>query len=246
MRPVSKDKPSEQKIRRGRLLFEGQSKRIFESSETDKVYLEFKNEFSGSARKDTVAPSKPTLAAEVAAHIFDYLQSFRIPTHFVERQQSANLLVRRLDMIPIAVVVRNIAAGSLCERYGVTEGRELDFPVVELVYRNRQYDYPIINESHILALGVSTPDEVRSTVRIATKTNAVLRSFMERRRFRLVDLWLEFGRQNGEVFLGDAIIPDVMRVLDVESSTIHDGTRFRLGIGDYTDTYTDLSKRFLS
>jgi phosphoribosylaminoimidazole-succinocarboxamide synthase len=154
--------------------------------------------------------------------------------------------VRRLDMIPIAVVVRNIAAGSLCERYGVTEGRELDFPVVELVYRSRQHDYPIINESHILALGVSTPDEVRSTVRIATKTNAVLRSFMERRRFRLVDLWLEFGRQNGEVFLGDAVIPDVMRVLDVETTTIHDGSRFRLGIGDYTAAYVDLSKRFLA
>ena len=246
MRPLSKEKHSEQKIRRGRLLFEGQCKRVFESSDPDKILLEFKAEFPGSEKTEKVAPSKPALTSQVAAHIFDYQQSFRIPTHFIQRHDDSQLLVRRLDMIPIAVVVRNIAAGSLCERYGVTEGRELDFPVVELVYRNRQYDYPIINESHILALGVCTPEEVRATVRIATKTNAVLRSFMERRRFRLVDMWLEFGRQDGEVFLGDAIIPDVIRVLDVETTTIHDGSRFRLGIGDFADAYIAISKRFLA
>lgn len=246
MRPVPKEKSTEQQMRRGRLLYEGHSKRVLESANADKVFLEFKSDFPARDKHAANGPVKPMLAVQIAAHIFDYLQSFRIPTHYLGLHDESALLVRRLDMIPIAVVVRNIADGALCERYGVTEGKELDFPIVELVYRSQKFGYPMINESHVLALGVSTPEEVRTTVRIATKTNAVLRSFMERRRFRLVDIWLEFGRQNGEVFLGDAIIPDVMRIFDVESHQLHDGSLFRLGIGEFADAYAALHKRLLA
>ncbi len=245
--PGRLQKKTDDRLRRGRLLFEGHTKRVFETSIPDNVLLEFKAEFSGlDEKRSASAPRKAALMNDIAAHIFQYLQSFRIPSHFIQKHDETQLLVARLDMIPLAVVVRNIAEGSLCGRYGIEERRELEFPVVELIYRNSQLDYPLVNESHLLAFGVSTPEEIRTTVRIATKANAVLRSFMERRRLRLVDMWMEFGRKNGEILLGDAIIPDSMRLLDTETDELHDGAIFRLGIGDYQKAYRDLHQRLLS
>lgn len=230
--------------RRGRLLYEGRSKRVYETNDPEFVFLEFKAEFvPKGANGGSTEPRKPSCAAEVAEHIFQYLQSFRIPNHFCGRIDGTTLLVKKMEMIPIAVIVRNIASGMLCQRYHLPEGRELEFPIVELMYRNHPLDNPMVNESHILAFGVSTPEEIRTMVRIATKTNAVLRSFMERRRFRLVDLWIEFGRQNGEVLIGDALFADTMRILDMDSNEIFDGSIYRLGIGDYRDTYISLYKR---
>jgi phosphoribosylaminoimidazole-succinocarboxamide synthase len=234
-------------IRRGRLLYEGKSKRVYETDDPDSVLLEFKTEFASrqqGAREHHMR--KPECATLIAEHIFQYLQSFRIPNHFVERRSTNELLVRRMTMIPVAIAVRNIAAGSLCERYNLLEGRELEFPIVELFYRNHQLDNPLVNESHILAFGASTPEEMRTMIRIATKTNAVLRSFLERRHFRLVDIWLEFGRIGSEIFIGDAIIPDTMRILDFETNFMFDGAVFRLGIGDYSDVYLQLCKRLTS
>jgi len=220
---------------------------VFESDDPEHVFLEFKTEFPSNPKgMPDKYPGKPECSAEIAEHIFHYLQSFRIPNHFIEKTDSNMLLVKKLEMIPIAVIVRNIASGSLCEKYGIEEQRELEFPIVELVYRNNQYDNPIVNESHILAFGVSTPEEIRTIVRTATKTNAVLRSFMERRRFRLVDLWLEFGRHESEILVGDAITPDSVRVMDMESEEIFDGSIYRLGIGDYAKTYLDLYHRLIS
>ncbi len=238
------EKKTEQTLKRGRLLYEGQWKRVFETNKPDQVLLEFKSEFPQRDRSGARnVKGKPRLASQMAEHIFAYLQSFRIPHHFIARHDESMLLVRRLEMIPVAIVVRNIAAGSLCEKYGISESRELEFPIVELMYRNRLLDYPMVNESHVLAFGVSTPEEIRTMIRIATKTNAVLRSFMERRRMRLADLWLEFGRGNKDVYLADAITPDTMRILDSETGDLYDGSIFRLGIGEYTEQYVSLYKR---
>lgn len=241
------EKKDKKTIQRGRLLYEGLSKRVYETSVEDEVILEFKSEFpnrEGTEKSKELRKSR--CSSEIAEHIFSYLNSFRIPNHFISRHEKSALIVKRLEMIPVAMVVRNIAAGNLCGRYDLEEGRELEFPVVEMVYRNHQLDNPMVNESHILAFGVSTPEELRTMVRIANKTNAVLRSFMERRRFRLVDVWLEFGRMNGEVLIGDAITPDSSRVMDMDTNVIHDGSIFRLGIGDYQSTYISLYKRLMS
>ena len=237
------EKKPEQTLKRGRLLYEGQSKRVFETNRPDQVLIEFKSEFPQREPGTPRVPAKPRLAAHIAEHVFSYLQSFRIPNHFIARHDDAMLLVKRLEMIPVAIVVRNIAAGSLCQKYGVTESRELEFPIVEMLYKNRQLDYPMVNESHVLAFGVSTPEEIRTMVRIAAKTNAVLRSFMERRRMRLVDLWVEFGRNGHDVLLADALIPDTMRILDTETGDVFDGSLFRLGIGNYAESYASLHKR---
>jgi len=233
-------------LRKGRILYEGRSKRVYETSDPSQVILEFKSEFPSADDVAKKKLTKPQCAADVAEHILQYLHSFRIPNHFKSRQDRSSILVTRLEMIPIAIVIRNIAAGMMCERYDVPEGRELEFPIVELVYRNHQLDNPMLNESHILAFGLSTPEEIRTMVRIATKTNAVLRSFMERRKLKLVDLWLEFGRSNGDVFIGDALIPDTFRIQDMDSSQIFDGSIFRLGIGNYIETYFELHRRLIA
>jgi phosphoribosylaminoimidazole-succinocarboxamide synthase len=235
-------------VRRGRLLYEGRMKRVFETTDPEVAQLEFKTEFPNAELFPTAQRyPKPYCEALIAEHIFQYLQSFRIPNHFRQRETPQTLIVTRMQMIPVAIVVRNIAAGQLCQRYDVEEGHELEFPIVELMYRTHKTESPMVNESHVLAFGVSTPEEVRTMVRIATKTNAVLRSFFERRHLRLVDFWIEFGRtKSGEVMIGDAITPNTMRVLDPVGSTMYDGALYRLGIGEATESYLSLTKRLTS
>jgi phosphoribosylaminoimidazole-succinocarboxamide synthase len=234
-------------LRRGRILYEGSAKRVFETNDPQLVLLDFKSEFPQRPHPVKGVPAtKPDCSALIAEHLFQYLNSFRIPNHFVARHGTGCLVVRKMEMIPVAVVIRNIAAGSFCAKYDVHEGREMEFPIIEQFYRNHQLDNPLVNESHIFSFGVATPEELRTMVRIATKTNAVLRSFLERRHLRLVDLWIEFGRIDGEVFIGDALTPDTMRLLDFDSSRLYDGSVFRLGIGDYADGYRQLCTRLLS
>ncbi len=238
------EKIAQHTLHKRRLFFEGRSKRIYDTSENEIAILEFKSEFSPDQNEKTQHRiSKPQLSASISHHIFSYLHSFRIPNHYIEPFGKHELVIKKLDMIPIPVVVRNIAAGSLCARYNIPEGRELEFPIVELVYKNELLDHPMLNESHILAFGMSTPDEVRTMIRIATKTNAVLRSFVERRRLRLVDIWLEFGRLDDQVVLGDTVTPDSFRLFDMDTNEIYDSTRFRLGVGNQRKQYHLLHQR---
>ena len=231
-------------LHRKRLIFEGRSKRVYETTQAGIAILEFKSDFTrNEVGKSTDTVRKATLNAAISHHVFSYLNSFRIPNHYIEQFGKSELVIRRLEMIPISVVVRNIAAGSLSARYGLQEGRELEFPVVELVYRNESLNNPMVNESHILAFGISNPEEIRTMVRIATKTNAVIRSFVERRQLRLVDIWLEFGRLEGQIFLGDEITPDTCRFLDMETNMLYDGSIYRLGVGDYKAVYHTLHQR---
>lgn len=233
--------------RRGRLLYEGKAKRVFDTNNPDAVLLDFKSEFPRRSHGGKGGqPPKYDCQSRVAEHIFQYLNSFRIPNHFIGRHSPSELLVRRMEMIPAAIVIRNIGYGSFCTRFGIQEGRELEFPVIELFYRNHQLDNPMVNDTHILAFGLATTDEVRTMVRIATKTNAVLRSFLERRHLRLVDFWMEFGRAGSDVFAGDALTPDCMRLVEFGSSAMYDGALYRLGLSDYADTYRQLCKRLLS
>lgn len=236
------DSKNDTQPKQTRLLYEGRSKRVFETSEPDIVHLGFKTEFS--QQDDSVKlPEKPVCAAKISEHIFKYLNSFRIPNHFIERVNDNELAVRKMEMIPVAVTVRNHASGSFCERFGLEDGAELEFPVVELVYKNYQIGYPLVNETHILAFGVSTSNEMKTMQRIATKANAVMRSFMERRGFKLIDMWLEFGRFEDEVYIGDAIYPDTFRVSDMKTGQMYDGSLYRLGIGDYREAYKNLYVR---
>ncbi len=236
------EKDQKNTLHRRRLIHEGHCKRIYESTQPGVAILEFKSDFSHTPDAKKV-PRKAELNASVSHHIFTYLPSFHIATHHLGVFGKHELVVKKLDMIPIAVVVRNIAAGSLATRYGLPEGRELEFPIVELVYRNEALSFPTLNESHVLAFGISTPEEVRTMVRLASKTNAVMRSFCERRRLRLADIWLEFGRAEGQVLLGDEITPDTCRFMDAESAAIYDGSVYRLNVGDYAESYTALAQR---
>lgn len=241
------EKKTQPALHRKRLIYEGRSKRVYETTQRGIAIIEFKTDFSRNHDgKQSDHIHKAQLSASISHHIFSYLQSFRIPNHHVDQFGKNELVVRRLEMIPISVVVRNIAAGSLCARYGLSEGRELEFPIVELKYKNESLNNPMVNESHVFAFGISTPEEVRTMVRIATKTNAVMRSFVERRQFRLVDIWMEFGRADGQILLGDEITPDTCRFLDIDTNALYDGSIYRLGVGDYRSAYQTLYQRLTS
>ncbi len=238
-------KSSKKLYRPKRLIFEGRSKKIFETDDEEVVVLESKARFPEEDKNADVY-DKAKLNTEITSHIFSYLHSYRIPNHFIQVVGDNKFAARRLEMIPLGIVIRNIAAGSICQRYGMSEGRELDFPIIEMYYKNGQLGNPMVAESHVFALGLATPDEVRAAVRLGTKTNAVLRSFAERRRLLLADIWMEFGRAGDEIILGNDITPDSCRLIDAESKELFDSSRYRLGVGDYREEYERLHSRLVS
>ena len=227
---------------RSRLIFEGRSKRLYETTTPGEVLMEFKTNFPPSATEREI---KGHCAAKVAEHLMKYLHSFHVETAFVKAGGPGELVMQRVEVLPIALIVRNFAAGGFLRRFGVEEGSELQYPVFEFYYRNSELGNPIINETHIAALGIAKLDEVKLLMRIATKANAVLRSFAERRRLKLVDFWLEFGRRGEDLVVADAIEPDCARFVDMENGFLYDGYQYRMHVGDYYDSYMALYKRLV-
>ena len=155
------------------------------------------------------------------------------------------MLCRHLDIIKVEVVVRNIAAGSLVKRYGFAEGTVLENPIVEFYLKDDDLDDPLMNESHAVALGVATLEELAILKNRAEAVNAVLKQFFADRKLKLVDFKLEFGRHDGEILLGDEISPDTCRFWDLETNEKMDKDRFRFDLGGVEDAYSEVQRRVL-
>jgi phosphoribosylaminoimidazole-succinocarboxamide synthase len=164
----------------------------------------------------------------------------------VQAVSNNEMLVKKLQMIPIEVVMRNIASGSLVKRYGVEDGITLKYPVFELYLKDDARHDPMINETHCFAFGMCTPEEMRAINRITSKINAVLKSFFERRDLLLVDFKVEYGRGEGGIFLADEISADSCRIWDMKTSKKLDKDRFRQDLGDVEKAYEELMVRILS
>ncbi|NTU97920.1 MAG: phosphoribosylaminoimidazolesuccinocarboxamide synthase, partial [Chlorobiaceae bacterium] len=156
-----------------------------------------------------------------------------------------DMLCKKLDIIKAEVVVRNIAAGSLVKRYGFAEGTVLDRPIVEIYLKDDDLDDPLMNESHAVALGVATLDELAVLKNRAEAINAVLQQFFTERKLMLVDFKLEFGRHDGAILLGDEISPDTCRLWDLETKEKLDKDRFRFDLGGVEDAYSEVQRRVL-
>jgi phosphoribosylaminoimidazole-succinocarboxamide synthase len=228
-------------------LYEGKAKILWETDTPGYMVQEFKNDataFDGT--KHEVIAGKGILNNRISSHLFGLLKDQGVRTHFIEKISDNEMVVERLEMLPVEVVVRNVAAGSLTRRLGIEAGTRLDPPLVEFYLKDDALHDPIITEDHIRVMNLATQEQVDQMKRDALTVNVVMRSFLEQRDMVLVDYKLEFGTRDGEVVLGDEISPDTCRFHDAKTGEIMDKDRFRQDLGGFIEAYTEVLDRVSS
>ena len=226
------------------LIYEGKAKRVYTTDNPDLVIQYFKDDATAfNAKKRGTIVSKGILNNQMSEKFFRLLESAGVPTHFVQRLSDREMLVKRLDIIPVETVVRNIIAGSLAKRLGLEEGKTLSQPILEYFYKSDPLDDPMINASTAIALGMATEAELHTIDTLALRTNQVLRTFLESKCLLLVDMKLEFGRHHGQILLGDEICPDTCRFWDLETRKKLDKDRFRQDLGGVEEAYHEVHRR---
>lgn len=227
------------------LIHEGKAKKLYSTEDEKLLVQEFKDDataFNG-AKKSTIS-GKGELNCTISSIFFEYLQSYHVPTHFVKILSPNEMLVKKVEIIPIEAVMRNIATGSLVKRFAFQEGKQLDYPIFELYLKNDELNDPLINEYHACAMHLARPEEIRSMYRTTAKINSILKSYLERRGLVLVDFKLEFGRDdNGELILADEISPDTCRFWDKKTHKKLDKDRFRFDMGGVEKAYREVLER---
>jgi phosphoribosylaminoimidazole-succinocarboxamide synthase len=225
-------------------IYEGKAKRVYLTDDPDLVIQYFKDDATAfNAKKRGTIPSKGVVNNRMSETCFRLLEGAGVPTHFVERLNDRDMLVKRLDIIPVETVVRNVIAGSLAKRLGLEEGKALAAPIVEYYYKSDPLDDPMINEWHVTVLGMATAAELQTLTDLALKTNEVLRAFLESKGLLLVDMKLEFGRHHGQILLGDEICPDTCRLWDLATRKKLDKDRFRQDLGGVEEAYQEVYQR---
>ena len=226
-------------MNKGELLYEGKAKRLYATEDSNILFVEYKDSataFNGE-KKEEIA-GKGVLNNRITTLIFEKLQSNGIVSHFVKRISDHEQLVRKVEIIPIELVVRNIAAGSLANRLGLKEGTPLKRPIVEYYYKNDDLGDPHISTEHIDVLGIATPEEVQALYDGGLRVNEVLRPLFAEIGVELIDFKLEFGRDTeGNVLLADEISPDTCRLWDAKTKQKLDKDVFRRNLGSLTEVY---------
>jgi phosphoribosylaminoimidazole-succinocarboxamide synthase len=233
-------------VKKGAKLYEGKAKKMYLTENPELLIQEFKDSataFDG-AKKGTIR-GKGAINNQISAHLFRYLESYHIPTHFVRTLSDREMLVKKVEIIPVEVVVRNVVAGSLAKRLNEEEGRDLPEPLLEFYLKDDALHDPMITEEEILERGLATAQELEKIKRMALKVNAVLKDFFARRKLRLVDFKLEFGRHGGEILLADEISPDTCRLWDAETGERLDKDRFRRDLPGVVEAYREVHERVL-
>ena len=222
-------------------IYEGKAKIIYNTSDPDLVIQYFKDDASAfnGVKKGTIV-DKGVMNNHISSRIFQYLESEGVETHFVETLNDREMLVKKLDIIPVEVVLRNVAAGSLCKRLGIEEGRVLEKPILEFFYKSDPLGDPMINECHVDVFGWATKQEVEILKSEGLKINNRMIKFFKARKIRLVDFKLEFGRHKGEVLLGDEISPDGCRLWHWDTNEKMDKDRFRFNLGNVEEKYQEV------
>lgn len=204
-------------MKKKKKILEGSSKKLYSTDEPEHIIQEFLDTvIIGSESKSTVK-GKGAINNQICGHLFEYLEGFHIPTHFVKSISNKEMLVKKLEMIPIEISVHNVATGAFSKRFDLKDGEKLELPIVEMFLKKPALDNPMINNGHVVAFGMATADEISLIERYSSKINAVLKSFFTRRGLRLVEFKLEFGRTKDKIVLGDEISPDTCRLWDAET-----------------------------
>lgn len=223
------------------MLYEGKAKQVFKMENPDLYRIHYKDDataFNGE-KKGTIH-DKGVLNNKITSFFFTMLNEAGIPTHFVERIDDRDQIVKTLDIVPLEVIVRNIAAGSMAKRFGLEEGTPLQHPILEFCYKNDDLGDPFANESQITALGWATQDQLTAIKDITMKVNDILKDFLATKKVKLVDFKLEFGSHKGQILLGDEISPDTCRFWDADTNEKLDKDRFRRDLGNVEEAYHEM------
>ena len=227
------------------MIYEGKAKRVYATEDPKLLIVDYKDDataFNGEKR-GTIA-GKGVINNQMSNRLMRRLEQAGVPTHFVEELSERETLVRRVEIVPLEVIVRNRSAGSFSKRYGVEEGRVFDAPTIEFSYKNDALGDPLINSSHVIALGLAAPEELELIRRYAFRVNEVLSALWASRGITLVDFKLEFGRlADGTIVLADEISPDTCRLWDSATGKKLDKDRFRRDLGGVEDAYAEVMRR---
>ena len=226
-------------------LYEGKAKKVYATDDENLVIVSYKDDataFDG-LKKGTIA-GKGVVNNKMSNRLMQLLEQNGVPTHFVEELSDRDTLVKKVEIVKLEVIIRNISAGSFAKRFGVEEGIVFNEPTIEFSYKNDDLHDPLMNAYHAIALGVATREEIETIKAMAFKVNEVLKAFFLTLGVKLVDFKLEFGKlPDGTIVLADEISPDTCRFWDAETNEKLDKDRFRRDLGNVEDAYAEMMRR---
>ena len=225
-------------------LYEGKAKKVFATDDPDLCVVSYKDDataFNGK-KKGTIV-GKGVVNNRMSNFMFKMLEENGIHTHYVEELNDRDTVVKKVEIVPLEVIVRNRAAGSFSKKYGVPEGSDLASPILEFDYKSDPLDDPLVNNYHILALGLATQEEIDTIASMALKIDQLMIDFFKKCNVELVDFKLEFGRFHGEIVLADEISPDTCRFWDLDTHEKLDKDRLRRDMGGVEEAYAEMMKR---
>ena len=227
-----------------KMIYEGKAKKVYETEDPDLLIQEFKDDATAfNAQKRGTIRQKGIVNNAISAKIFTLLESKKIPTHFVRQLSDRDMLIKRLQIIPIEMTVRNVTAGGMAKLLGIEEGIRLDFPVLEYHYKRDDLEDPLFNEYHIFTLKLATREELQAINEYSLRINQILIEFFKGKNLELVDFKLEFGRHKGKILLGDEFSPDTSRLWERSTGEKLDKDRFRRDLGKVEEAYQEVYRR---
>jgi len=226
------------------MLYEGKAKKIYATDDKDRVVVYYKDDATAfNGEKKGQIEEKGVMNNAITSALFELLEAKGVKTHFEKKLSDREQLCKKVEIVPLEVIVRNVAAGSMAKRYGLAEGAELKTTVLELSYKNDDLGDPLINDYHAVAMGITTFDELKVIYEMATKVNNILKEFFLEQGIKLIDFKIELGRFNGEILLADEISPDTCRFWDAKTNEKLDKDRFRRDLGNVKEAYVEILKR---
>lgn len=232
------------KVTKGEQLYEGKAKKVFATSDPDIVLVAYKDDataFNG-LKKGTIV-GKGVVNNRMSNHMFRQLEKTGVPTHYVEELSDRETLVKKVSIVPLEVIIRNIAAGSMSKRLGIPEGTVLKCPVLEFSYKNDELGDPMINDWHAIGMGIATREDIETISDLAFKVNAFMIDYFKKLNIDLVDFKLEFGKFHDKIILADEISPDTCRFWDSTTKEKLDKDRFRRDMGGVEEAYAEMMRR---
>lgn len=229
----------------GEMLYEGKAKQVFKTDNDQHVLIYYKDDATAfNGVKKSSIENKGILNNAITAKVFEMLEENGIPTHYIKKVGEREQLCKKVDIIPLEVILRNTIAGSMAKRLGIEEGTTPAVPIYELCYKNDHYGDPLINDDHAVVLGLATYEELAFIKEMTLRINNTLAPFFEKHKIRLIDFKIEYGRDiNGNIVLADEISPDTCRFWDLETGEKMDKDRFRRDLGKVEEAYIEIMKR---
>lgn len=225
-------------------LYEGKAKKVFKTDDPNLYIVDYKDDataFNGQ-KKGTIV-GKGVVNNRMSNHVFKILEEQGVPTHLIEELSDRETAVKKVEIVPLEVIIRNVAAGSFSKRLGVEEGTKFSAPTIEFSYKNDDLGDPLINDYFAIALNLATREEIETITKYAFKVNEVLKEYFMKANIELVDFKIEFGRYHGQIILADETSPDTCRLWDATTHEKLDKDRFRRDMGNVEEAYNEVFKR---